>query len=110
MCLCSYPTNGPVNTIAPDHHGCILQLHMNSSYVSIRRILSACTSVTVSSYRHPCILHLHPTIRLAPVSNVIFSKTDNLSKIAIYKLYLEVEVLCLDSTKFDYQRGYNFRR
>ena len=35
--------------------------------------------------------------RLSPVSNVIFfSKTDNLSKIAIYKLYLEVEVLGLD--------------
>ena len=35
--------------------------------------------------------------RLAPVSNVnFFSKTDNLSKIAIYKLYLEVEVLGLD--------------
>ena len=42
--------------------------------------------------------------RLAPVSNVIFfSKTDNLSKIAIYKIYLEVEVLGLG--KFDYQRG-----
>ena len=35
--------------------------------------------------------------RLAPVSNVLFfSKTDNLSKIAIDKLYLEVEVLGLD--------------
>ena len=35
--------------------------------------------------------------RLAPVSNVnVFSKTDNLSKIAIYKLYFEVEVLGLD--------------
>ena len=35
--------------------------------------------------------------RLAPVSYVIFfSKTDNLSKIAIYKLYLEVVVLGLD--------------
>ena len=34
--------------------------------------------------------------RLAPVSNVnFFSKTDNLSKIEIYKLYLEVEVLGL---------------
>ena len=33
----------------------------------------------------------------------IFSKTDNLSKIAIYKLFLEVEVLGLDI--FDYQRG-----
>ena len=29
----------------------------------------------------------------------IFSKTDNLSKIAIYKLYLEVEVLGLDISK-----------
>ena len=44
--------------------------------------------------------------RLAPVSNVnFFSKTDNLSKIEIYKLYLEVEVLGLDIRKFDYQRG-----
>ena len=46
-------------------------------------------------------------VRLAPVSNVnFFSKTDNLSKIAIYKLYLEVEVLG-HHTKFDYpyQRG-----
>ena len=35
--------------------------------------------------------------RLAPVSNVIvLSKTDNLSKIAIYKLYLDVEALGLD--------------
>ena len=43
--------------------------------------------------------------RLAPVSYVnCFSKTDNLSKIAIYKLYLEVEALGLDITKFDYQR------
>ena len=38
------------------------------------------------------------SIRLAPVSNVIFfSKSDNLSKIAIYKLYLEVEVLAWTS-------------
>ena len=44
-------------------------------------------------------------LRLAPVSNVnCFCKTDNLSKIAIYKLYLEVEVLGLDIT--NYQRGY----
>ena len=35
----------------------------------------------------------------------IFSKTDNFSKIAIYKFYLEVEVLGLDISKFDYQRG-----
>ena len=41
--------------------------------------------------------------RLAPVSNVnVFSKIDNLSKIAIYKFYFEVEIL---DTKFDYQRG-----
>ena len=37
--------------------------------------------------------------------SIFFSKTDYLSKIAIYKLYLEVEVLGLDITKFDYQRG-----
>ena len=44
--------------------------------------------------------------RLAPVSNVnFFSKTDYLSKIAIFKLHLEVEVIGLDITKFDYQRG-----
>ena len=41
-----------------------------------------------------CNTHL---VRLAPVSYVnFFSKTDNLSKIEIYKLYLEVEVLGLD--------------
>ena len=62
MSLCSYPTNGLVSTIAPDHHGCILQLHMTSSHVFIRRILSACMSITVSFYQHPCIIHLHPTI------------------------------------------------
>ena len=62
MSLCSYPTNGLVSTTAPDHHGCIKQLHITSSHVLIRRILSACTSVTSSSYQHPCILHLHPTI------------------------------------------------
>ena len=39
--------------------------------------------------------------------SIYFSKTDNLSKIAIYKLYLEVEILGLDirHTKFDYQGG-----
>ena len=62
MSLCSYSTNWLVSTIAPDPHGCILQLHMTSSHAFIRHILSACTSVTVSSYQHPCILHLHPTI------------------------------------------------
>ena len=37
------------------------------------------------------------SVRLAPVSDVnFFCKTDNLSKIAIYKLYLEVEILDLD--------------
>ena len=39
-----------------------------------------------------------PRGRLAPVSNVnVFSKTDNLSKIAIYNC-LEVEILGLDIT------------
>ena len=60
--ICSYPTNGPVSTIAPSHHECILQLHMTRCHVFIRRILSECTSVTVSSYQHPCILHLHLAI------------------------------------------------
>ena len=37
------------------------------------------------------------------------SKTDNLSEIAIYKLYLEYFLAwTLKSTKFDYQRGCNF--
>ena len=47
---------------------------------------------------YKCPLHTLGTgSRLAPVSNVnFFSKTDNLSKIAIYKLYLEVEILRLD--------------
>ena len=36
--------------------------------------------------------------------SICLSKTDNLSQIEIFKLYLEVEVLGLDS-KFDYQRG-----
>ena len=62
MSKCSYPTNGLVSTIAPDHHACSLQLHLTSSHVYMRRILSACISVTVSSYQHPGILHLHPTI------------------------------------------------
>ena len=62
MSFCSYPTNGLVSTIAPDHHACILQFQLTSSHVYIRRILSACMSVTVSSYQHPCILHLHPAI------------------------------------------------
>ena len=59
---CSYSTNGLVSTIAPDHHACILQLHLTSSHGFIRHMLSACMSVTVSSYQHPCILHLHSTI------------------------------------------------
>ena len=62
MSLCSYPINGLVSTIAPDHHACILQLHLTSSHVFIWCILSACMSVTVSAYQHPCILHLHPII------------------------------------------------
>ena len=59
------PNYGLVSAIAPDHHACILQLHLTSSHVLIRRILSACMSVAVSSYQHPCILHLHQTISQA---------------------------------------------
>ena len=62
MPLCSYPTNGLVSAIAPDHHACILQLHLTSSNVFIMCILSACMPVTVSSYQHPCILLFYLTI------------------------------------------------
>ena len=62
MSLCSYPINELVSTIAPEHHAWILKLHLTSSHVIISCILSACMSVTVSSYQDPCILHLHPTI------------------------------------------------
>ena len=62
MFLSLYPTNRLVSTNAPDHHACILQLHLTSSHVFIMRILSACMSVTVSFYKHPCIQHLHLTI------------------------------------------------
>ena len=62
MSQCSYPTNGLVSTIAPDHHACILQLHLTSNHVFMRRIQSACISVTVPSYQLPGLLHLHPTI------------------------------------------------
>ena len=60
--LCSFPTNKLVSTIAPDHHACILQLHLTKSHVFISCILSACMSVTVSSYQGPCIFHLHRII------------------------------------------------
>ena len=62
MSLSSYPTNRLVSTIVPDHHACILQLHLTSSHVFISCILSTCMSVTVSSYQDPSILHLHPPI------------------------------------------------
>ena len=62
MPLRSYPTNGLVSTIAPDHQTCMLQLHLTSSHDFISCILSACMSVTVSSYQHSCMLHLHPAI------------------------------------------------
>ena len=62
MSLFSYPTNGMVSKIAPDHQPCKLQFHLTSSHVFISFILSAYMSVTVSSYQYPCILHLHPTI------------------------------------------------
>ena len=62
MSLWSYPTNGLVSTIAPDHQACMLQLHLTISHVITICLLSACMSATVSSYQHPCILHLHQTI------------------------------------------------
>ena len=49
--------------------------------------------------------------RLAPVSNVnCFSRTDYLSKIVIYKLYLEVEVLGLDTRNLTIREDRIFRR
>ena len=42
-------------------HVCF-QLHLTSNYAFIMCTLSACMSVTVSSFQDPCILHLHPTI------------------------------------------------
>ena len=62
MSLCLHQTNRLVSTIPPDHQSCMLQLHLTSSHVFIICLLSACMSVTVSSYQHPCILHLHQTI------------------------------------------------
>ena len=62
MYLCSCPTNGLVGPTAPDHQACILQLHLNSSFVFISCILSAYMAVTIPSNRHPCISHLHLTI------------------------------------------------
>ena len=60
MSLCSYPNNGPVSTIAPGHHACILQLHLTSNHVFIRRILSA-MSVTIAPSHFPYLKQLHPT-------------------------------------------------
>ena len=51
-----------VSTDAPDHQACRLQLHLTNCHVFISCILSACMSVTVSSYQHPCMLHLHLTV------------------------------------------------
>ena len=66
-------------------------------------VLKFCLTVFICVGVRAFMLMARCVYRLAPVSNVIFfSKTDNLSKIAIYKFYLEVEVL---GTKFDYQRG-----
>ena len=64
MSLCSYQTNGLVSTIAPDHHACILQLHLTSSHVFISCILSASMSVTVSSYQDPMYITFAPDYQL----------------------------------------------
>ena len=79
MSLCSYPTNGPVSTIAPDHQACMLQLYLTSSHVFIICLLSACLlqfhlisihvyyicnrqstmSVTIAFDHLPCLSQLH---------------------------------------------------
>ena len=51
MSLCSYPTNGLVSTIAPDHQACMLQLHLTSSHAFIICLLSVCSAV--------CLLQFH---------------------------------------------------
>ena len=62
MFICSYPTNGLVRTIAPEHQTSILQLHLTSRNVFISCILSAYMFVKDLSYQLPCILHSNPTI------------------------------------------------
>ena len=93
MSLCSYPTNWLVSTIAPDYHACNLQLHVTSNHVFISCILSACMSVTFSSYQAPCILHLHPIIshvcnnciRPFPMSLTVASNQQSYLYICAYK-------------------------
>ena len=102
MSLCSYPTNGLASTIAPDYHACILQLHLTSSHVFISCILSACMSVTVSSYQDPCILHLHPTISHVcnnciwpfPMSLTVASSQQSYLLTCAYKHACLIHLLC----------------
>ena len=66
---------------------------MTSNHVFISCILSACMSVTVSSYEDPCILHLLPTIshvcnnciRPFPMSLTVASNQQSYLKICDYK-------------------------
>ena len=59
MSLFLYLTKRLVSTIAPDHQLYMLQLHLTSSHAFITCLLSACMSVTVSSFQRSCLIHLH---------------------------------------------------
>ena len=62
-----------------------LQKHPESACAQIEKMYLA------SKFQYALIHLFKHLFRLVPVSNAIlfYSKTDNLSKIAIYKLYLE---------------------
>ena len=79
----------------------LLQKHPESAWAQIEKMYLAW------NFQYALIhLFIH-LFRLVPVSNVIlfYSKTDNLSQIAIYKLYLKYLFALTSDTKFDYQRG-----
>ena len=42
--------------------GMYVTFHLTSCHVFIFCLLSACMSIKISSYRHPCKLYSHPTI------------------------------------------------
>ena len=75
----------------------------------LRCILQNLTfSVTTSGYISANAIEVASVAHIdwpQSLMSICFSKTDNLSKIAIYKLNLEVEILGWDVSKFDYQRG-----
>ena len=60
--VCTYVHTQPmglVSIIAPDNKACMLQMQLTSFIICL---LSSYISLSISTYRHPCKLHLHPTI------------------------------------------------